>query len=329
MGDQIKTTNSYKSEGIPLKRPRLFYIDALRGMAILLVVIGHLPLYCYHDVEQSTLTRIVDVFHMPLFMMICGVVITFETFSIFKRFKVLIPFFIFGILYSLFCHLSLLGFIEDEAKYGYWFLWAIVIFSLFLYIIRKFRTNLILGIITIEVLLLILHFFFHRTVIGMTLSTDHLWYLWPFFSLGILMKRGGFDWFRKKTITTFVFSILVITFSLFTAIYFNLFNRYWPYAILKMIMAFPICISLMLAFYCTEQKMKGNTSSAKSYLKRMGANLGTNTLQIYVLHYFIIHFLNLSFLGQYMINHGVIWLEYIISPLIAILIDSIGESVPS
>lgn len=51
-------------------KQRLFYVDALRGLAILLVVIGHLPMTCYHDTGVSPLGPFVDVFHMPLFMMI-------------------------------------------------------------------------------------------------------------------------------------------------------------------------------------------------------------------------------------------------------------------
>lgn len=247
--------------------------------------------------------------------------LSFETFSMGKRFKILIPFFFFGILYTLFCHLDLLGFMADEAKYGYWFLWAIVIYSLFLYIIRTLKVNLVLGIVAIEAMLLMLHFFFHRTTIGMTISTDHLWYLWPFFTLGLLMKRGAFDWFKQRAQITFLLSVCVISFALFVAVRFNLFHRYWPYNIVKITMAFPICISLLLVFYDAECRLKGWTSPVKSCLKSMGTVIGTSTLQIYVLHYFILHVLDLSSFGQYMIDNNMAWLELIVSPVLAILIS--------
>ena len=304
-------------------KQRLFYVDALRGFAILLVIIGHLPLYCYKDVDASPLFSFVTVFHMPLFMMISGCVLNFDTFSLGKRFKVLIPFFFFGILYSsLIIGCSVFGFLGNEAKCGYWFLWAISIFFLFLYIIRLSKMNPVLGMVMTEILFLLLHFFFHRTTIGMTISTDSLWRLWPFFSLGVL-KNVWFDWIRQRAKLTFSLCAIAISLALFVAIYFNLFDTYWPGGILRLIMAVPICIMLILLFYDAEMKCKNSSSAIKGCLKRMGSEIGTSTLQIYVLHYFILHYLDLHFFGQYMIDNNMIWLEFIVSPVLAILISYI------
>ena len=303
-------------------KQRLFYVDALRGFAILLVIIGHLPLCFYKDVDVSPLHHLVYVFHMPLFMMISGWVLNFESFSLGKRFKVLIPFFFFGILYSLLIGCSVFGFIENEAKCGYWFLWAISIFFLFLYIIRLSKMNPVLGMVITEVIFLLLHFFFHRTTIGTTISTDSLWRLWPFFSLGVL-KSVWFDWIRQRTKLAFSLCAITICLVLFIGIYYNLFDTYWPCGILRLIMAFPICIMLVLLFYYTEMKCKNKSFAIKGCLKRMGNEIGTNTLQIYVLHYFILHYLDLHFFGQYMIDNNMIWLEFIVSPVLAILISYI------
>ena len=303
-------------------KQRLFYVDALRGFAILLVIIGHLPLCFYKDVDVSPLHHLVYVFHMPLFMMISGWVLNFESFSLGKRFKVLIPFFFFGILFSSLVGFSISEFLENEAKCGYWFLWAISIFFLFLYIIRLTKMNPVLGLVMTEILFLLLHFFFHRTTIGMTISTDSLWRLWPFFSLGVL-KNVWFDWIRQRAKLTFSLCAIAISLALFVAIYFNLFDTYWPGGILRLIMAVPICIMLILLFYDAEMKCKNSSSAIKGCLKRMGSEIGTNTLQIYVLHYFIHHYLDLHFFGQYMIDNNMIWLEFIVSPVLAILISYI------
>lgn len=57
---------------------RISYIDQLKGIAILLVVLGHV--IGYNNCENSFLWRFIYSFHMPLFMFISGYVaqITFR-----------------------------------------------------------------------------------------------------------------------------------------------------------------------------------------------------------------------------------------------------------
>lgn len=57
----------------PNKRERLFYLDALRGFAILLVVVGHLIQYNYQNALENTLFNAIYSFHMPLFFFVSGV----------------------------------------------------------------------------------------------------------------------------------------------------------------------------------------------------------------------------------------------------------------
>ena len=111
-------------------KQRLFFADALKAFAILSVVIGHLALYSFwrNDGEHAVLATFVSLYHMPLFMMISGYVTNYEYFLLKGRLKLLIPFFLLGTLYAAFCGLPLSGFLIQEAKYGYWFLWAIAIF---------------------------------------------------------------------------------------------------------------------------------------------------------------------------------------------------------
>ena len=51
---------------------RISYIDQLKGIAILLVVLGHV--IGYNNCEDSFLWRFIYSFHMPLFMFISGYV---------------------------------------------------------------------------------------------------------------------------------------------------------------------------------------------------------------------------------------------------------------
>ena len=51
------------------------FYDVMRGVAILLVVIGHGIQYGYSDYDNNILFRIIYSFHMPLFMFISGLVV--------------------------------------------------------------------------------------------------------------------------------------------------------------------------------------------------------------------------------------------------------------
>lgn len=57
-------------------KERIQYIDAMRGFAILLVVIGHLIQYNFEDAFHNDIFNIIYSFHMPLFFFISGCVST-------------------------------------------------------------------------------------------------------------------------------------------------------------------------------------------------------------------------------------------------------------
>jgi fucose 4-O-acetylase-like acetyltransferase len=58
----------------PIGAPRFEYIDALRGFAILLVVIGHALQYGTTNPDENALFLLIYAFHMPLFMFVSGFV---------------------------------------------------------------------------------------------------------------------------------------------------------------------------------------------------------------------------------------------------------------
>ena len=316
---QVSTPDNAVAKPTASGKRRLFYIDALRGLAMLLTVIGHLSVYCYKDLDYSIFVKFAGIFRMPLFMMISGSLINFSSFSIRKRLKNLIPFFFFGILYALLIHGSIIGFMTSLFKYGYWFLWALIIFNSFVFVILKTKSNLLVGFVMVEVFLLVLYVISRNTTFEYLFSLKLLIPLWPFFFLGIMMKHGGFEWFAQRSKLTFTVSVLLVISVLLADSLFDV--SAWPYRlddIMNRAMAFPICVSLMLVFYYAEKICKGKTSPVKSCLKSIGTMVGTNTLQIYVLHFFIFYFMDLSAFGQYMIKNNKVWLELIVSPVLAI-----------
>jgi len=51
---------------------RIEYLDALRGFVMLLVVLGHVPMYCYHHLAGVSFSAIPSTFHLALFFFISG-----------------------------------------------------------------------------------------------------------------------------------------------------------------------------------------------------------------------------------------------------------------
>lgn len=54
------------------RRPRLHHMDVLKGMAIFMVVMGHVLTMCVRDVDRAALFKFVGEIHMPVFFFISG-----------------------------------------------------------------------------------------------------------------------------------------------------------------------------------------------------------------------------------------------------------------
>lgn len=283
-------------------KQRLFYVDALRGFAILLVIIGHLPHFCYYDgwqsaISHSFLLSIVSCFHMPLFMMISGYVINYEKINIIKKLKILIPFFFFGMMYAFCAKLHVELFLLDSMKYGYWFLWVIVCFFSFLYIIRKIKICLFAGFILFEVLFLGLEYVLPK-VASDVISLHEFVTLWPFFSLGLLWKKYNPHLVNIKMDVSICIPLSAFFVVLCYIVCFGNIADNKILFVIHFLIAISGSISLFLVFYLLNVWLSGKCFLTKSVLKRMGNEIGTNTLQIYVLHYFILYYLDLHFLGS-------------------------------
>lgn len=54
---------------------RSLYVDALEGVAIVLVVLGHAIMRTFTEFWTNPVWRLIYAFHMPLFALLCGYVI--------------------------------------------------------------------------------------------------------------------------------------------------------------------------------------------------------------------------------------------------------------
>ena len=192
---------------------RILYLDALRGMTMLLVVYSHIAVLLLHDVpaaKESLLNNIFILFRMPLFFFISGYFLFRREFSLdlLKRRSInrlLKQFYPTVIIWGLYCCLfencnyyeSLL----DVGKSGYWFtLVAVELFffvSPLLYLFHSWNfTNkqITICLVGLAILSVVLHIIlYHYCVVSLPnvlniFSLSQLLKYAPYFILGMIIK---------------------------------------------------------------------------------------------------------------------------------------------
>ena len=114
---------------------RIAYIDALRGFVMILVVLGHVPIYSYHTTSIFSFSLIPSTFHLALFFFISGWFVKRNGKSLWKVIKekfvqLIIPTAFFYLLYCWLNHIDIVDNLwHDKYKAGYWF--CIVLFCFF------------------------------------------------------------------------------------------------------------------------------------------------------------------------------------------------------
>lgn len=252
--------------------------------------------------EQSTITQTVALFRMPLFFFISGFFVYSANYTralyqrrLANRLKSqLWPTVIFWALFCLgFCDSNFSQSLQDHFKSGYWFTFvAVELFCIFspLFLLFTWKDSTIkqrnMILLSFSVLLLAL------SVIGSKLlgwGTTRLWgilsfsdmFLYmPYFVLGILFKINNDCIMKIITNKFFVIACLIIFFSLL----------YIPMNALVHIGCAIAGISIIHYLFWRIFQYKSILESRISYLLQY---IGTLTLEIYLLHYFIIEALKI------------------------------------
>lgn len=251
-------------------------IDAMKCLAIFAVVLGHVIERT--DGGGNSLRVFIYSFHMPLFFMASGFIGGGEKHhqfkSIIKKVKLLIPFFVLGIFYTLYSQKNIINdFFFHPMKNGYWFLLTLFILFILYYfasvLSSKVKSDILECIILFSPYILTIWLkTYGSTEIGMLLGVGLL-PNYIYFVTGVFLRRYIT---LQKIILKEIVQILLL------AIYILLFVN--SITILNPIMKLSITLFIFSFFK--------NTTNTLMPLSRYLTFIGSRTLDIYVLHYFLI-----------------------------------------
>lgn len=308
-------------------KPRIAFIDALRGFTMLLVVYSHIQFFGYQD--TTGMNEIFIKFRMPLFFFISGWVLykkdrdwnnkTALTF-LFTKFKVqIISTLIFFFLYIYIFHVDILSAI-DHNKSGYWFTYTLFAYFIFyvvsIRISRLFKAMINEDIIVLTLTLAIIGFHYY------TIHDDDLHHQWIYGSIGVP------QW---KYYAFFVFGTMVRKYyKTFVSITDNPWLTAFCVSLFFLILVFkPFSSSITFSFYVlgflgvvivfTVFRIHEEWFTANKNISRWMQYIGRHTLDIYLLHYFFLP-RNLEMIGVYFKDNSNATIELFFSISIALMV---------
>lgn len=305
---------------------RIAHIDALRGLAILLVVYSHVLMLLASNTNLSELNGFFIKFRMPLFFFISGYFVyssRYDSNLLKKRTlnrmnRQLLPTLFFWILY---CFLiipisweSIIRLPLNPDKNGYWFtfvsveyflLFAPIIFIFCKYRLQKHIQNLCflcLGVIFFSLYGLSRMHYSSSIVIGIssTLCLDHFLKYSVFFIYGILYKINHDE--INKYVLSYWAIFIYITIAL-SVLHFHPFH----YGFINEAI---VSIALVALIFTLTYHIYRSTIISNSHLSVLLQYIGQMTLEIYLLHYFVIYVLSQTSINVTLYKYINTWLEF-------------------
>lgn len=274
---------------------RIGYIDALRGLTMILVVFSHL-----YIPNHSVINLLFINFRMPLFFFISGLISmrveqTWDGAELRRRLgskarTLLLPILFFGLLYTAVRGLSLEAFLINKHKLGFWF--TLVLFEMLsiYYVVRyavaRRDANHRLGRAVAYMLVGAVAVSFLWSERWMTsavpslLSLSCLLRYLPFFAFGLFAgyHRKVFDAAVDRT------DVYVGALVLFGVLSWA--NIRWDGGI-DVILCLAVGIAGIVMMYGTFRRLAGYFED-NTLVGRCMQYVGRHTLEVYVLHYFLL-----------------------------------------
>lgn len=266
---------------------RIEYIDQLKGLAIILVVMGHVCSFSF-SIDGTQFNYFYSSFHMPLFAFLSGIFAykgfkewnNHELLIFFKKkaARIIIPFMCWGILLS-FCMNGNLTDIYTGKIAALWFLpalfYCMTMGALVNKITYSFKTKhqLLLTLIINAIIYLLLIYLYYTHILDEIYFILSFIKLYPFFILGHLY--GHYNKVQY-ILSENQFAFLLSLFSFFACwLYKDIINK-------KIIVSGFFAINILIYYF----KSKENT------IPKLLSTIGKNSLEIYIFHWFLLPSLN-------------------------------------
>ena len=297
------------------EKKRLQYFDMLKGLAIFLVVMGHVLTMCIREIDRTLLFKIIGQIHMPIFFFISG----YFTYKITeggkivmprldKRFtQLVIPGILVGLIFMVyFPHsglqspfdMSFNGMWCTEWKNGYWFtitlFLIIVLYSAWSKVLdfMKSASARIGATAALWVVLIILDGYFENQMWWKLLSLKLVVSFFPAFMTGVFAKASGpaFGQFVKQR-GVYTSALLIAGFCFYILAY------RWEFPgvhSLIFLVAEPMMhvglaiIGIALVEPWSNQAFSDTASPLARRFASMWQYIGSKSLSIYLLHYFFL-----------------------------------------
>lgn len=301
-----------------------------------LVVYSHIWTFGYHADNKYSFDHILLNFFLALFFFVSGFVAfkknqEWNLDAIGKNLKkkaiqLLIPSIVFtALLYQTVYH-NIAG-VQHIALAEYWFTVQLFIFFLFYYFTMFFckkmsGTKLNVAILSVAFLIFMLsysHVAIEKTEIGTNLF-HYLgmknWRYYLFFSIGVAI-RNSLDQFKNLTDNPYWMALFIIGF--FFMIFFTDLIDFPMWKPINMIIYGLLSIIVIFTFfrkYESSFQSKTKVGYAMQYI-------GKRTLDIYMIHYFVLP-LNLNAWGNYFVNNVNPILEFFITTILVMLVITVS-----
>lgn len=297
---------------------RIEYIDALRGLTMILVVFSHVELFSFHVDKPTFINQLFISFRMPLFFFVSGfiaykanIVWNIQTWWQMSKKKLLVqlvPTFIFGLIFTYaYYGADFHTFISVTGKLGYWF--TIVLLEIFLIVYttntilyspfpNTHRKRIIIALIVLSVLFYLLKFALKISAplneIGNILSLHYTFNYFQYFTFGYICSMHRKD-FHKLLQNKYTTTTIIIIYTL-------LFCTRWYYISTHISDSIDIWKMLdtlieaamgyfgILIVYNTFRTYQDNFS-CNTFIGSSLQRIGKRTLDIYLLQGFLIPYL--------------------------------------
>lgn len=308
---------------------RIEYIDALRGFTMFLVVVMHVGGMCFAP-SAGSFHSILKLVRMPMFFLISGfvfykasVVWNWQHIKAFFKKKIPVQLLSPLLFYLVYLHIHKIGLYDglfDGPKQGFWFTFVLFEFFVFCAIVRFFVRNKWGDVILVIMGLCFYPFSWPGIRDALPIPNDILeffsfmhWYLFIYFVLGILLKKY-FDVVQRWLDSRWFLAFCILFFFLGIP-----FQNLIP--VKNAIISFPLSLAgLVILFSFFRQKQ--DLFSSKTRLGRIFQYTGRRTLDIYLIHYFLLP-LQLKEVVTVFHDYSMPIIEFAISTLIALLIMAV------